>query len=160
MILTDYYRFERLANLKSGSKIICTKSTKSYNRFEQSVGKEGLYVYAVANHTQAGAKGKSDLAFTDAKGKHLTSIYAPDITTPYWYGDTSNTPDALLMVHTDFGIINGKVADGSIVEVFVARGQKHNQNGLFTLLVEGDLDEEMQRLRERAESCHEPNTLY
>lgn len=161
MILTDYYRFEKLPNQKAGTRMDCTISTKSYNPFEKSTNsKGGIVIYIGKNPHKPGRTGKSDLSTTNPNGDNITSIYTPDVALPYWYGDTKDTSDALLMIHTNFGIINGRVADGSIVEVFVARGQKHNVHGLYTLLVEGDLDEEMQQLRERAKSCHEPNTLY
>ena len=53
MILTDYYRFEKLPNLKSKLRIDCTASTGSYDPLEALRNKVGdLFLYIGDNtHT-------------------------------------------------------------------------------------------------------------
>ena len=157
MILNDYYRFEKLPNQKSKMRLDCTLCTRSYNPFERLRKADKMVVYIGANtHTRAGEKRKSDLAMTNVV--HITSIYTPEIEQPYWYGDVDG--DALMMVHHDFKTIDGRVADGSIVEVFIARGQKHNVGALFTLMCDGELDAEMDRLRKQAASAKPDIALF
>lgn len=56
MILTDYYRFEKLSNQKSKLRIDCTASTVSYDPLEALRNKYGnLFLYIGDNiHTKAG----------------------------------------------------------------------------------------------------------
>ena len=78
MILTDYYRFEKLPNQKSKIRIDCTASTISYNPLEGLKNKSGeLFLYIGDNYTKAGERGKSDLAIS--KTKHISSVYNPDV---------------------------------------------------------------------------------
>lgn len=150
MILTDYYRFEKLEGQKSKMRIDCTASTQSYDTLEVRRNKKGaLKLYIGDNtYTKAGKDGKSDLALSDTS--HISSIYNADITAPYWYGDFHNTADAALFVCHDVLFIDGAIQPGSVIEVFVARGKRHNRQGVYSLLCDGDLDGEMEALRSRA----------
>lgn len=152
MILTDYYKFERLAATKSKTRLDCTASSESYNPFERLKSKKGeLFVYVGDNtHTAAGQKGKSDLAITHTK--HISSVYRPDIESGLGWGDFKGTNDGLLFIFTDFGIIDGQVTDGAKVEVFVARGERSDRQGLYQLFVDGELDEDIERLRQNVKS--------
>lgn len=157
MILTDYYRFEKLPNQKSKLRIDCTASTISYNPLEGLKNKSGeLFLYIGDNsYTKAGEKGKSDLAIS--KTKHISSVYNPDVNQSFWYGDMRGTADALLFVHSDCKFIEGAIQPGAIIEVFVARGQRNNRTQLYNALVDGDFDEEMAELRAMAAK---KNPLY
>ena len=150
MILTDYYKFERLAAAKSKTRLDCTTSSKSYNPFESLTNKKGeLFVYVGDNtHTAAGQKGKSDLAISHTK--HISSVYRPDIEGGVGWGDVNGETDALLFVFTDFAIANGEVTDGAKVEIFVARGKRSDRQGLYNLLADGELDGELDALRQTA----------
>jgi hypothetical protein len=147
MIFTDYYLFEKLPNQKSKSRIDCTASTQSYNPLEILRNKScELFLYLGNNtHTMAGKERKADLALT--RTTHISSVFVPDVTTDYGYGDFNDTSDALLFVFKNFKIMNGRIVDGAIVEVFVARGQRNNRAQLYNLLFDGELDEEMTALR-------------
>jgi hypothetical protein len=150
MILTDYYKFERLAAAKSKTRLDCTASSKSYNPFESLTNKKGeLFVYVGDNtHTAAGQKGKSDLAISHTK--HISSVYRPDIDGGTGWGDVNGEKDALLFVFTSFAIVNGEVTDGAKVEIFVARGKRSDRQGLYNLLADGELDGELDTLRQTA----------
>lgn len=157
MILTDYYRFEKLPNQKSKTRIDCTVSTCSYNPLEALRNKTGdLFIYIGDNtHTKAGRDRKADLALS--RTTHISSVYNPDMDFPYWYGDMKGTADAFLFVHHDTPFINGGIQPGAVVELFVARGQRNNRSQLYNALCDGELDEEMNALRDQVtKSVTEP----
>ena len=149
MILTDFYLFKKLPDQKSKLRIDCVASTHSYNPLESLRGKKGdLFLYIGKNtHTKAGKERRADLALS--KTGHISSLYNPDLNLPCWYGDMKGTSDALLFVHEHTEFIDGGIQAGAIIELFVARGQRHNQSQLYNLLCDGELDEEMDFLRNR-----------
>jgi len=144
MIITDYYKFERLADTKSKSRLDLTASTKSYPDFELK-----SFVYIVENrHTKAGVKRKSDLALTSGAGKHITSIYKPDLARGLACGDMQGTTDLLLFATSNFSIgADGTISDGAIVEIFICRGKKFDKNAVFNLLSDGELNNEIAQFR-------------
>ena len=151
MILTDYYRFDKLPEIKSKLRLNCTASTASYNPLEGLRNKRGeLFVYLMGNsYTKAGRDGKADLALGHGD-THISSIYMPDIELALGVGDMIHTPDALLFSFERFRLIDGHPSEGTRLELFVARGKRHSLNGLYNLLCDGELDAEMRRLRESA----------
>lgn len=152
MILTDYYRFDKLDGIKSKLRLDCVSSTASYNPLEALRNKRGeLFVYLGTNtYTKAGRDGKTDLALGHGDS-HISSVYVPDVTLAAGVGDMIHTADALVFVFTDFTMIDGHPSAGTRCELFVARGQRRNLNGIYTLVCDGQLDTEMQGLRERAQ---------
>jgi hypothetical protein len=44
-------------------------------------------------------------------------------------------------------VINGVIQSGGIIEIFVARGRSKDRMPLYNLLTDGELDEDMNRLR-------------
>lgn len=150
MILTDYYKFEKLPNQKSKLRIDCTASTRSYPDFETIRNKSNdLFVYIGDNtHTKAGEKRKSDLAIS--KTHHISSLYFPDVKTNLAFGDVKGTADAILFILTDVNFTNGAIDVGGIVEMFVVRGKRNNRNNLYNMLADGELQEEIARLREQS----------
>lgn len=155
MILTDYYKFERLENQKSKTRIDCTASTESYNSFEELKNKkEELFVYMGDNtYTKAGADRKADLALS--RTKHISSVYVPDVNKPLGYGDVKGTADAILFILHNYQLVDGVIQAGAVVEVFIARGQRHNRASLFNILDDGELDEEMANLRNQVKQAPE-----
>ena len=141
MIITDYYKFERLATQKRPNKnrLDCTASTNSYHDIKLS------HIYIGENrHTKAGTKRKSDLAMTSGAGKHITSIYKPDLERGFAYGDIRGTTDLLLFVTSDFGFdADGRILDCAVIEVFICRGKKSDKNAIFNLLTDGELENEI-----------------
>ena len=147
MILTDYYRFEKLPDQRSKLRIDCTASTGKYNPLEVLRNKAGdLFLYIGDNtHTKAGKERKADLALS--RTAHISSVYNQDWDLPYWYGDMKGTTDAFLFVHHNTEFINGGIQAGAIIELFVARGHRNNRSQLYNTLSDGELDEEMNALR-------------
>lgn len=147
MILTDYYRFEKLPNQQSKLRIDCTTSTRTYNPLETLRNKTGdLFLYIGDNtHTKAGKERKADLALS--RTTHISSIYNPDLNLPYWYGDMKGTSDALLFVHRNTEFANGGIQIGAVIELFVARGQRNNRSQLYNALCDGELNDEINALR-------------
>lgn len=154
MICTDFYRFAHRAGTKSKGRIDCVASTNSYNPFETLRNNAGeLFMYIGDNtHTEAGNKGKSDLALS--KGVHISSIYRPEIETDFGFGDVKNTTDALLFIFHNFNIVNGAITEGSEVEIIVARGMRKDRQNLYTLLLDGDLNAEIELLRQQASNVN------
>ena len=150
MILTDYYKFKKLQGGKSKHRIDCTTSTGGYTPFEQMKNKQGaLFCYIGDNtHTKAGRERKADLALS--KTKHISSVYVPDIGLSFAYGDIQGTSDAMLIIFQNVEFVNGAVVEGSEFEIFIARGQRNNRQQLYNLLSDGELDNEILRLKERA----------
>lgn len=164
-ILTDCYRFEKVA-YKSKTRLDCTASTGSYPEFEDkratrptkgtdkrdatNIGDLIVYICKSDNHIKADDKRKTDNSIT-IKGKNLSSIYVPNPTNNFGYGDVKGTTDALLFVFDNLVIVDGCIISGGL-DVFVARGKSRDRVSLYNLLCDGELDEEMSDLREMAKA--------
>ena len=164
MILTDYYRFERVAS-KAKSRMDCTASTHSYPEFEDrkatrankatekrdatDLGDLVVYYNNVPMQFGGSVHRKADKSIS-IKGHNLSSVYVPDVTKNIGYGDFKGTADALLFVFHNFNVVDGVIQPGSVMEVFVARGKSRDRVPLFELLSDGELDEEMDELRKKA----------
>jgi hypothetical protein len=147
MILSDYYKYERLANQRSKSRMDCTISTKTYPDFDE---KSFIYIGAT-DHIKANRHRKTDLSITSGKGKHVTSVFPTDLENGLAYGDNKGTTDLLLFVSQNFSIAaDGCIADGATIEVFVARGKKHERNVINNLFLDGQLDIEIEQLRQKS----------
>ena len=153
MILTDYYCFEKKPGCKSNTRMDCKASTQQYNPFERLRNSKGiLFVYVMDNrYTADGERLKSDLALS-SKGEHITSLYTRDYEAVHYYGDFKDTPDALLMICTGFkNFTGGCVANDSSIEIFVARGYRYDRGNLYNLFLDGELQDEIDVLRQRAQ---------
>ena len=169
MYLTDYYRFERVAT-KAKMRLDCTASTESYPEFEEkratkqqratekrdatNVGDLVVYYGDVPDQFGGDVHRKADKSLT-IKSKNLSSIFVPEPRGCFAYGDVRGTSDAILIVFVGFEVINGVVQKGGKMEVFVARGESKDRVGLFNLLCDGELSEEIELLRARA-TKHRP----
>lgn len=163
-ILTDYYCFERIVS-KSKTRMDCTASTKSYPEFEEKratkankatekrdateIGDLVIYFVDVPEVFGGAVHRKADKAIT-LKGKNLSSVYVPDPSTNFGYGDVRGTADALLFVFDGLAVIDGLIPNEAAIEVFVARGKSKDRVPLYNLLSDGALDEEMSELRAKA----------
>lgn len=148
MILTDYYKGEKLTDAKSRFDIV--SSSGEYDLFESLlINKRGFNVgglsFYCGERPNRWKKKNADLAIS--KGSHnITSLTRPDIEKNFAYGDINGTNDACIIVfNTDF-----KQTAINTIEIFVARGLKNDLNGLWDLLIDGELDEEMENLRQNA----------
>lgn len=156
MILTDYYRFEKLPNCKSKLRIDCTASTNSYEPMEVmratravrhrcNVGDLFCYYGDVPDTFGGNVHRKADKALT--KTKNISSIFIIDAKSNLGYGDMKGTADALLFVFTDAKVTDGRLQAGAVIDIFVARGYAKNREALYNELSDGILDEEMNQLR-------------
>lgn len=149
MLINDYYRAVQVA--KSQTRFDVDKSSESYQRYEtfmkNQIGfnKGGLSFHfsKVPESFNMRAKDKPDMAIT--KTENISSVFMPNPKLLFGHGDNKDTNDAIL-------IILGKGENGGVnqIEIFVCRGQKHNQLNLYRLLVDGDLDEEIEKFRREA----------
>lgn len=139
MILTDYYRFEKLPDQKSKLRIDCTASSKSYPDFEALRNKAGdLFVYFgdVPDRFGGNVHRKADKAIT--KVNNISSVYVPDITRLIAFGDVRSTQDAILI---EFN------STYTQIDVYVARGQKNNVRQLYNLFIDNELESETLELK-------------
>lgn len=149
--LTDYYKMAKLPNQKSKLRFDCVASTGGYEPFEERAtrGRDKrfkFYLSKTPDTFKATAKRKADMVITDTT--NISSVYTPDLETPLLgFGDCKGTNDALLFLFNE---------DYTQVEVFVARGLKHNSNGLFNLYADGELADEIEYLRTQAKTTNAP----
>lgn len=149
MILTDYYKAEKLPEIKSKYRYEITVTTGNYDLFETDLlnkrdpNKGGLSFNLVPRSLRWKNIEKSDLAIT-RKG-NISSLIIPDPEQNNGYGNINKTHDACLFVfNPDF-----RIKGITYIEIFVARGQKHNERNLYYLLNDFELEHEIEDLREK-----------
>lgn len=160
MYLTDYYRFEHLVGTAK-TRLDCTTSTGSYEEFEirrcrratKSTKPGDLVIYCTDvlrnDNFNADAKRRADRNLTIGS-KNISSIYTFDPDPKEGFGDFKDTQDALIFAFKGFSMIGIAEAAGVVIEVYVARGLKNSARQLFTMLENGDLENDMRELQERA----------
>lgn len=144
MILTDFYRGEHLPDAAK-TRFDVTGSAGSYDPFEQIFRnrKGGLSFYFgdVPDRWHFSSKDRPDKCISQ-KGDNISSVFVPDVTLPFAFGDVSHTSDAILLIFSN---------DWQVIEIFIARCQKNNRRNLYTLLCDGELDHEIEILRNNAD---------
>ena len=50
----------------------------------------------------------------------------------------------------NFGVTDGRVNQGAVMEMFICRGQSKNCQALYNLLCDGGLDDEIDAMRSKA----------
>lgn len=74
--------------------------------------------------------------------KNISSVFIPNINKPlFGFGDVKGTQDAILFVFS---------ADYNLMEIFIARGYKHQQRALYNAMVKGELSAEIYKIRQMA----------
>lgn len=148
MILTDYYRGEHLPD-RAKTRYDITLSTGSYEHFEtmlkNKTGGLAFYFGDVPDHFKFSSKVRPDKAIT--KKENISSVFVPDVTLPYAFGDVKNTSDAILLIYSN---------DWQVIEIFIARGQRNNRRNLYHLLCDGEIDQEIETMINRAKSIELP----
>ena len=143
MILTDYYKGENLPGAAK-TRYDIVASTGEYEPFEQRLrnraGGLSFYFTDVPTWFKFSGKDRPDKCIS-AKGDNISSVFVPDPSLPFGYGDVKGTSDALLIGFSEFY---------EIIELFIARGQRNNRRNLYTLFCDGELEDEIQALRKRA----------
>lgn len=152
-ILNDYCKFGRLAGTKSKNRMDCITGTKSNPEFEVMRNKKGeLFVYLtdVPEQFIADVKRKADMCISHTK--NISSIFIPDVSLPFAYGDIKGTQDAILFIlNVEYTGENKEIIkEGSFIELFIARGQRSNRLSLYTMFADGELDTEISELRAAA----------
>jgi hypothetical protein len=148
MILTDYYRGEKLTDAKSRYDITFSKGEYDYLE-SLLINKRGFNVGGLSFNLVARPdrwKGKqTDLAITKGSD-NITSVKRPNIETNIAYGDIKGKNDGCIIVfNTDY-----KEAGITTVEIFIARGLRNDTNSLWDLFTDGELNHEVEALRKKA----------
>lgn len=145
MIITDYYKMQELVVRKS-HRYDCVKSTGDYEPLEQiaqrSKGKRFFCYYGeVPESFSTHAQRKAERVISNQK--NISSVYIPDIiNNPLkGFGDVVGTNDAILFQFSE---------DYKEMEMFIARGYKNDVRALFCLFCDGELDDEIEAIRARA----------
>lgn len=140
MILTDYYRFEKSLNNKSGYRIDCIASTQSYPVFENLRNDTGqLFMYLDDTKGLHSSKFKREPDKILFHKYNISEVFMPDITRLLVFGNIFETLDAILMQCND-----------EIIEIMIARGQKNNQLQLYHLFADEVFSKEIEILRKQA----------
>jgi hypothetical protein len=143
MILTDYYKAEKLPESKSKLRYDVTLSTGNYEPFETRMknkkGEQFFYYGKIPDSFNVDAKRQAEKCIT--RGKNISSVYVPDVTLPYAYGDVNGTLDGVIIIFNE---------NYTTIEIFVARGQRNNKRNLYFLLCDGELQNEIETLRKNA----------
>lgn len=147
MILTDYYKLERLPEYSTNKtpRFDCVASTKEYPPFEAMAARSKVkrffcYYNGVPDTFSDKARQKAERAITNTNS--ISSVFIPNLEMPlFGHGDVRGTQDAILFVISP---------DYSSMELFIARGYKNNQRGLYSLLLDGELNSELERIRQQA----------
>lgn len=145
MIITDYYRFERLGTTKSANRFDCTATTGTHPELESLRNpQKNLFIYFgnVPDRFRGDVKRKADKSLTSRMGKNLSSLFVPDVTKPISFGDISHTTDAILVQ------FNPTLEEPTQIEMFVCRGQKNNRLSLFNLFIDGELTSEIEVIKQ------------
>ena len=139
MILTDYYKAEKLPESKSKLRYDVTASTGNYEPFEalRNQKNELFFYYGdVPDRFNGHVKRQAEKCIS--KGKNISSVFVPDLTLLFAYGDARGTSDAILIIFND---------NNTTIEIFVARGQRNNKRSLYFLLCDGELNSEIEIIR-------------
>lgn len=143
-LLDVYYKFERLDSTKGKNRRDLVVCSEIYEPIHYTNPKGNTWIYLNINpeHIQVNAKRKFGMSITKGNGDHISGVIIPEPEkSQYGYGDVKTTLDAMLFLFSK---------DNTSIEVFIAKGKKNSAQGLFNLLCDGELDEEMQKLRDKA----------
>ena len=145
MILTDYYKGQKLTDAKSRFDIVACYG--EYDLFESLlINKRGFNVGGLSfNLVSRPERWKSkNASLAICKGSHnISSLIRPDLNLNFAFGDINL--DALIFVFN----ADWKEAGINTLEIFIARGLKNDVNSLWNLLIDGELDEEIKIFRNK-----------
>lgn len=146
MILTDYYKGQKLTDAKSRFDIVA--SSGEYDLFESLlINKRGFNIGGLSfNLVSRPERWKSkNASLAICKGSHnITSLIRPDLKLNFAFGDINL--DALTFVFN----ADWKEAGINTLEIFIARGLKNDLNSLWDLLIDRELDEEIEIFRNKS----------
>lgn len=146
MILSDYYKGEKLTDAKSRFDIVACYG--EYDLFESLlINKRGFNIGGLSfNLVTRPERWKSkNASLAICKGSHnLTSLIRPDLNLNFAFGDINL--DALIFVFNS----DWKEAGINTLEMFIARGLKNDVSSLWNLLIDEELKEEIEYFRNKA----------
>lgn len=150
MILTDYYRGERLPGNTTKTRYDITRSTGGYDIFEtmlknKKAGGQSFHLVDTPANFKFSSKDRPDKAIT--KTVNISSVFVPDVALPFGFGDVKNTTDAIVLIFTP---------DWQVIEIFISRGQRNNKRNLYHSLCDGDIDHEIEAMRNQAKDHELP----
>lgn len=148
-ILDCYFCFDRKPGAKSKTRLDLSSFTNEYAPFylPNKLGRCWLYLFENQNYIKAHPGRKPYVSLTSRKGNHITALYTPDVDQNYLgFGDVKGTQDAVFIQMREEA---GKIQQ---VEVWIAKGKKNLQQGLFQLFLDGELDQESESLRTSAKA--------
>jgi len=146
-IFTDYYKGKNLTDAKSRYDV--TNSTGNYPLFETLLSnKKKFNIGGLSfNYVQrpVGFKGHEKRLAEMIIGKgssSISSVFVPNLENFYIaYGDVKMTNDALIILFDEAK---------KTIELFIARGLKHDKQQLYSDVVSGYYDEEMEEIRQKS----------
>ena len=148
MIITDYYKGEKLTDSKSRFDIIT--STGEYDLFEKILINKikfniGGLSFNLGERPSKWKGKKTDLAITRSN-HNITSVKRPSLENNFAYGDINNTNDGCIIIfNSDYKEVGIRT-----VEIIIARGLRNDTHGLWQLFTDGELDQEIEILRAKA----------
>lgn len=168
-MITAYYRFEVLPDevkaqhrIRSKARIDCTACTnpKAYTGLTDFVNAKGqMYLFRIPAREFVKANRKRLAEWALSNGSlNLSSIYFEDTDFPqYGYGYpnanrllSNGQPNPLFPFRNDSYLFITN-ADLSSIEVLVVLNSRNLVSGYYQRLIDGDLDRQLQQLREQAQ---------
>ena len=148
MILTDYYRGEKLTDAKSRFDI--TASTGEYDFFESLLSNKRKFNVGGLSFNfvpQPETHGGKRVDYILCKGSHsITKVFRPNLENNLAYGDINGSNDGCVIIfNPDY-----KETGITAIEILIARGLRNDTNSLWDLVTDGDLMEEVEALRKQA----------
>lgn len=148
MILTDYYKGEKLTGAKTRFDIV--SSTGEYDFFESLlINKRKFNVGGLSfSYTDRPKnwKGKDTDKIIGKGSSNITTVKRVDLETNIAYGDINTTNDGcIILFNEDF-----KEAGICSIEIYIARGCRNDQKSLKDRFEFEDLQHEVEILRKKA----------
>jgi len=143
-LLDTYYRFEKLSNSRSKSRLDLVTCSQTYEPLQKQ-SKAWIYFMKVPEHIRGNQARKSELCLTGSDWKYISGVFIPETTKPeIGYGDINGTTDAALFLLGE-----------NRLEILIAKGKKNSTFALYQLLADGELDREIEILKQSIKSAND-----
>lgn len=149
MILDAHLHFEKTNKGKSAFRLDLVSYSEIYEPIYKpnKAGDVWIYLSPYTDNIKASSNRKGAMTISTREGNHISSVFIPNLERhTLAFGDVMSTNDAIIFL----------IGDG-MLDMFIAKGKKHSVNGLFDLLLDGELDAEIQFLREKTRSLQKQN---
>lgn len=143
-MIDNYLRFERNITGKAKTRFELSEYTEPVY---DPLNKEFIYFMNTPERIKAKQQRKSDYGISQKDW--ISSVFIPDITKPnFAYADIKDSEDLILLS-----------ISSDCLEMFICRGKKNLFQSVMNLFFDGELDEEIQKIKLRAISRKDSNTL-